>query len=71
MREKSVNVSICHIFEGVKKAQLLCVVPGIPETYLNLSIILGLLKLDEVSFKIAANFKLLNVLLGLSVSSMI
>ena len=64
-------VNYCFYFpfkiQGVKKAQLLCLTPGIPETYLNLAVILSLLKLDEIKFKVATDFKLLNILLGLSV----
>ena len=42
-------------------------VRGIAETYVNLAILLSLIKLDEVVFKVATDFKLLNILLGLSV----
>ena len=43
-------------------------VRAIPETYLNLAIIFSLLRLDEVDFHIATDFKLINLILGLSVS---
>ena len=56
------------IFQGVRKAQLIGMVRGIPETNLNLAIIFSLLRLDEVDFHIATDFKLINLILGLSVS---
>ena len=40
-----------------------------PETYLNLAAILSLLNIHDIKCKIATEFKLLNILLGISVCS--
>ena len=40
-----------------------------PETYLNLAAILSLLNIHDIKCKIATDFKLLNILLGISVCS--
>ena len=53
---------------GVKKIQLFCIAENTPETYYNMEVMLGLLKLEELSCVYALDLKLANILLGLSVS---
>ena len=53
--------------QGVKKAQLLCIARKIPETFMNIAALLSVLRLEDIKFAIATDFKLLNMLLGLSV----
>ena len=60
-------MTVSLLILGVKKAQLLCLAPGVPETYLNLAAILSVLRLENIRYMVATDFKLLNVLLGLSV----
>ena len=55
---------------GVKKCQLICTVRGIPETPHNLSVIMDLLQLENIKYKVATDFKMINVLVGMSVSSL-
>ena len=52
----------------MRKAQLLCLVNEIPETHHNVEAIFEILALEEVMFKVATDFKLLNLMLGISVS---
>ena len=46
---------------GVRKGQLLYVVYGIVETYLDMAILFSLIRLDEVEYDLATDFKLLNI----------
>ena len=49
--------------------QVLCLVENIPETYQNLRRILGLLELEKCRHVDATDLKLMNIVLGISVSS--
>ena len=53
----------------MKKVQLLLVAPNTPETHANMATFLEMLRLDEVSCDYTMDLKLLNILLGLSVST--
>ena len=51
---------------GVKKLVIIGIAQAILETYENVKTILDLLKLDTIDFIIATDYKLVNILLGLS-----
>ena len=51
---------------GVKKLLIIGIAEAILETYENVKTILNLLKLDRIDFIIATDYKLCNILLGLS-----
>ena len=50
---------------SVKKLFLLCIVPDIVETYENIKILFDLVKLNNISFKLLADFKLILIINGL------
>ena len=51
---------------GVQKSQFLAIVQDVPENYENLRLILEYLNLDDVSYSLAFDLKLANILLGIS-----
>ena len=51
---------------GVKKLVIIGIVQKIAETYFNTKTILNLLKIEKIDFVIATDYKLCNILLGLS-----
>ena len=54
---------------GVKKLLILVIVQDIAETYFNAKTILNLLHIEKIDFVIATDYKLCNILLGLSTHS--
>ena len=51
---------------GVNRVLVLAYVEGIQETYLNIRKILELLNLKDLKFKVCADLKIVNIILGLS-----
>ena len=51
---------------GVKKLVIIAIVQDIAETYFNAKTILNLLSIEKIDFVIATDYKLCNILLGLS-----
>ena len=51
---------------GVNRVILLAYVEDLQETWHNLRIVLELLQLDGLSYRLAADMKLINILLGIS-----
>ena len=55
-----------NLCSGVNRSIILAFVEGVQENHENLRVILELLQLDTLGFVVAADLKLLNVMLGLS-----
>ena len=63
---KSTSYKDAYKDGGVKKLVILVIVQDIAETYFNTKTMMNLLKIDKIDFVIATDYKLCNILLGLS-----
>ena len=64
--KKKQNKSKKYKDGGVKKLLIIAIVQDIAETYFNAKTILKLLEIEKIDFVIATDYKLCNILLGLS-----
>ena len=63
---KSANYKDSYKDGGVKKLVIIAIVKDIAETYSNAKAMLNLVQIEKINFVIATDYKLVNILLGLS-----